>query len=171
MTNDQVSKTFMDGLFGLMFGGQFHPVPPPIPPGVPEPPKEDVLEKLHRQIAESAKHHSDAIRRDHERSLKKMHRRHDFRLRPLLTGFMTLGETVRANGSAVPLGISSSATFSMYHHVRVLDQDLFRIPSGKANPTIDDFYINVPLILKLWFRQTTSGRIIQSVLTALKGTK
>jgi len=166
MNSDQTTKSYTppEGFFGFMFGGQFHSVPPS-PPDVPELPKEDVLETLHRQIAESAKRHSDAIRRDHERSLKEMHRRHDFRLQPLLTGFMTSGGTIGSNGIS---GLNSSATFSTLYRVRVLDQELFRIPYGKADPTVDDFYINVPLILKLWFRQTPIGRFVRSLTKAFK---
>jgi hypothetical protein len=161
MTNDPTQRFATsltpDGFLEFMFGSKTPSVPPT---PEPETPPEDVLARLHRQINESAKHHSDAIRRDHETALRDMHRRHDSRLSGILVWGIT---TIALSGSH-----NNGSTFSNFQVVRVMGQDLYRIPYDKAQPTLDDFYINVPLILKLWFRQTTPGRFIRWIT---KGSK
>lgn len=68
---------------------------------------DDVLLMLHREIAENAKRHSEAIRRDHERSMKSMHRRHDFGLLPILTSFAAFVDFKPAHPIAVLRATSS----------------------------------------------------------------
>ena len=118
----------------------------------------EILARLHQQIEISSRFHQKEIREGFHRAIWDVHCRHDRRLDERKFLF-SIGDLNSTSYTTVLNAVGKD--FSLTRTIRLDGQEVFRYPEGKANPSSEDFYINVPLILKIWLRSTSVYRFLR----------